>query len=152
MKRAMRAYLFTQEHDYIGEFHMATKKQIYNHMKDNACLLKIYISEADKIGSSPLYEEIVKEARENGLAGATVHRGILSYGASHSIHTMKIFALSNHLPVVIEIVDKEKKVREFSERVRELVGLSQKGALITIHPLEVLAYKAGDKYNQFLSF
>jgi len=121
-------------------------------MKGKTCLLKIYISEADKIGSSPLYEEIVKEARENGLAGATVYRGILSYGASHSIHTMKIFALSNHLPVMIEIVDEEKKVREFSERIRELVTFSQKGALITIHPLEIIEYKAGDKYNQFGSF
>ncbi|MEL7589192.1 MAG: DUF190 domain-containing protein [Prolixibacteraceae bacterium] len=121
-------------------------------MKGNACLLKIYISEADKIGTASLYEEIVKEAREKGLAGATVHRGVLSFGASHSIHTMKIFALSNHLPVVIEIVDKEKKVRAFSERVRELVALSQKGALITINPVEIVEYKAGDKYNPFLSF
>lgn len=121
-------------------------------MKGNAWLLKIYISEADKIGSSPLYEEIVREARESGLAGATVYRGILSYGASHSIHTMKIFALSNHLPVVIEIVDKKDKIREFSDRVRELVALSQKGALITIQSLEVLEYKAGDKYNQFRTF
>ena len=121
-------------------------------MKGKACLLKIYISDADKIGSTPLYEEIVKEARENGLAGATVYRGILSFGASHSIHTMKIFALSNHLPIVIEIVDKEEKIREFSIQVRELVGLSQKGALITIQKLEVIEYKAGDKYNQFRSF
>lgn len=121
-------------------------------MKGKACLLKIYISDADKIGSTPLYEEIVKEARENGLAGATVYRGILSFGASHSVHTLKIFALSNHLPVVIEIVDEEEKIKEFSSRVRELVGLSQKGALITIQKLEVIEYKAGDKYNQFRSF
>ncbi|MGV8090894.1 MAG: DUF190 domain-containing protein [Mangrovibacterium sp.] len=121
-------------------------------MKGKVCLLKVYISEADKIGSTLLYEEIVKEAREQGMAGATVYRGILSFGASHSIHTMKIFALSNHLPVIVEIVDDEKKVREFSVQVRELVGVSQKGALITIQPLEVIEYKAGDKYNQFRSF
>jgi len=121
-------------------------------MKGKACLLKIYISDADKIGSTPLYEEIVKEARESGLAGATVYRGMLSFGASHSIHTMKIFALSNHLPVVIEIIDKEGKIRDFSTQVRDLVGLSQKGALITIQKLEVIEYKAGDKYNQFRTF
>ncbi len=121
-------------------------------MKGNARLLKVYISEADQIGSSPLFEEIVKEARENGMAGATVYRGILSFGASHSVHTSKIFALSNHLPVVIEIVDKKDKVREFSERVKELISLSQKGALITIQPVDVLEYKAGDKYNQFRTF
>ncbi|MGE4587144.1 MAG: DUF190 domain-containing protein [Mangrovibacterium sp.] len=121
-------------------------------MKAKACLLKVYISEADKLGGSPLYEEIVREARECGLAGATVYRGVLSYGASHSIHTMKIFALSNHLPVVVELVDREETIREFSERVQEMVKHSQKGALITIQPVEVVEYKAGDKYNQFTSF
>jgi len=94
----------------------------------------------------------VKEAREKGLAGATVHRGILSFGASHSIHTMKIFALSNHLPVIVEIVDDDEKVIEFAAQVRELVAVSQKGALITIQPVEVIEYKAGDKYNQFRTF
>ncbi|HKJ41725.1 MAG TPA: DUF190 domain-containing protein [Sunxiuqinia sp.] len=117
-----------------------------------ASLLKIYISESDKIGSSPLYEEIVAEARNDGLAGATVHRGILSFGASHSIHTMKIFALSNHLPVVIEIVDKKKTIKEFADKVNDLIKESKKGALVTIQDVEVVEYKAGDKYNQFKSF
>ena len=121
-------------------------------MKGKASLLKIYISESDKIGSSPLYEEIVAEARNRGLAGATVHRGILSFGASHSIHTMKIFALSNHLPIVIEIVDKEKDIRAFAEKVNDLIKQSKKGALVTIQPVEVVEYKPGEKYNQFKTF
>ena len=115
-------------------------------------ILKIYIAETDKIGSSPLYEEIVKEARERGIAGATVYRGILSYGASHSIHTMKIFALSNHLPIIVEVVDKDEMIRDFSTRVQELINMTGKGALVTIQPLEVVEYKAGEKYNQFRSF
>lgn len=121
-------------------------------MERATSLLKIYISDSDKIGGTPLYEEIVKEARERGIAGATVLRGMLSFGASHSIHTMKIFALSNHLPVIIEIVDEDEKLREFAGLVRELIGISGKGALITIQPVEVLEYKAGQKYNQFRSF
>jgi len=121
-------------------------------MKGKASILKIYMAETDKIGSSPLYEEIVKEARERGIAGATVYRGILSYGASHSIHTMKIFALSNHLPIVVEIVDKEEIISDFSVRVQELINMTGKGALVTIQPLEVVEYKAGEKYNQFRSF
>ncbi len=121
-------------------------------MKGKTSILKVYISETDKVGSSPLYEEIVKDARESGMAGATVHRGILSFGASHSIHTMKIFALSNQLPIIIEVVDEDVRIREFSERVKELVALSKKGALITIQPVEVIEYKAGDKYNQFRTF
>lgn len=121
-------------------------------MKGKASLLKIYVSESDKIGSSPLYEEIVTEARNSGMAGATVHRGILSFGASHSIHTMKIFALSSQLPVIVEIVDKEKRIRMFADRVNELIGHSKKGALVTIQQVEVVEYKAGAKYNQFKTF
>ncbi|MGQ8338679.1 DUF190 domain-containing protein [Sunxiuqinia sp. A32] len=121
-------------------------------MKGKASLLKVYISETDKIGSTPLYEEIVKEAREYGMAGATVHRGILSFGASHSIHTMKIFALSGNLPIVIEIVDEDEKVKSFAKEVHELIAKSEKGALVTIQPLQVFEYKPGDKFNQFKSF
>lgn len=117
-----------------------------------ASLLKIYISESDKIGSSPLYEEIVTEARNDGLAGATVHRGILSFGASHSIHTMKIFALSNHLPIVIEIVDKKQTIKDFAEKVNDLIKQSKKGALVTIQDVDVVEYKPGEKYNQFKTF
>jgi PII-like signaling protein len=121
-------------------------------MKGKASLLKIYISETDKLGSSPLYEEIVAEARNQGLAGATVHRGILSFGASHSIHTMKIFALSSQLPVVVEIVDEKNAIKKFATKVNEMIGHSKKGALVTIQPVEVLEYKPGEKYNQFKSF
>ena len=121
-------------------------------MKGKASLLKVYISETDKIGSSPLYEEIVTEARNQGLAGATVHRGILSFGASHSIHTMKIFALSSQLPIVVEIVDAEKTIKKFATRVHELIEQSKKGALVTIQSVDVLEYKPGEKYNQFKTF
>ena len=121
-------------------------------MKGKASLLKVYISESDKIESTPLYEAIVAEARNQGLGGATVHRGILSFGASHSIHTMKIFALSSHLPIVVEIVDKEEAVREFAKKVNELIAQSKRGALVTIQNVEVVEYRPGDKYNQFRNF
>ena len=121
-------------------------------MKGKASLLKIYISETDKIGSTPLYEEIVTEARNAGLAGATVHRGILSFGASHSIHTMKIFALSSQLPIVVEVVDKENDIRKFARKVNELIAESKKGALVTIQDVDVIEYKPGEKYNQFKNF
>ena len=114
-------------------------------MIGNACILKIYMAETDKLGYSPLYEEIVKEAQKRGIAGATVYRGILSYGASHSIHTMKIFALSDHLPVVLEIVDEEEKIRKFAARVQEMIFPAHKGVLITIQRTEVIDYRAGKK-------
>ena len=89
-------------------------------------ILKIYVGESDKVHGRLLFEEIVFEARNAGMAGATVHRGIMSFGASHSIHTMKIFALSNDLPVLIEIVDNIEKLDEFTRKVNELLDTSKK--------------------------
>lgn len=121
-------------------------------MKGKASLLKVYISESDKIGSVPLYEEIVTEARNRGLGGATVLRGILSFGASHSAHAVKMFALSSHLPVVVEVVDTDENIKEFAGRVVELIEQSKRGALVIIQPADVVHYKPGEKYNQFKTF
>ncbi len=76
-------------------------------------LLRIFIGESDKNEGIPLYEWIVKKAREQGLAGATVTRGILGFGAHSRIHTTKILRLSEDMPMVIEIVDTLKKIDNF---------------------------------------
>ncbi|HSG05761.1 MAG TPA: DUF190 domain-containing protein, partial [Nitrospiria bacterium] len=76
-------------------------------------LLRIFIGESDRHGSRPLHEAIVEAARKRGLAGATVLRGILGYGANSRIHTSKILRLSEDLPVVIEIVDQADKIEAF---------------------------------------
>jgi uncharacterized protein len=115
-------------------------------IKGNASLLKIYSGESDRINGRPLYEEIVFEARKAGIAGATVYKGILSYGASHSIHTMKIFALSSDLPIVIEMIDQTENLRTFLPRLNELLDMSKKGGLVIMEPVEVLRYQKGQKY------
>ena len=76
-------------------------------------LLRIFIGESDKKDGMPLYEWIVKKAREKGMAGATVTRGILGFGAHSRIHTTKILRLSEDMPMVIEIVDTLKKIDDF---------------------------------------
>ncbi|OQX71515.1 MAG: hypothetical protein B6D62_01875 [Candidatus Cloacimonas sp. 4484_275] len=76
-------------------------------------LLRIFIGESDKYEGVPLYEWIVRKARENCLAGSTVIRGIEGYGAHSRIHSTKILRLSEDLPVVIEIVDKLEKIKNF---------------------------------------
>lgn len=91
-------------------------------------ILKIYLGENDKVDGRPLFEAIVFEARKAGLAGATVTKGIMSFGASHSIHTLKIFALSDKLPIIVEIVDNIEKLDEFAKRINELMDLSKKVA------------------------
>lgn len=76
-------------------------------------LLRIFIGQSDKKNGAPLYEWIVKKAREHGLAGATVTRGILGFGAHSRIHTTKILRLSEDMPMVIEIVDTLEKINNF---------------------------------------
>ena len=112
-----------------------------------AGVLKIYVGESDKIHGRSLFEEIVFEARKAGIAGATVYKGIMSYGASHSIHTMKIFALSTDLPVSIEIIDNKEKLNEFLKTVNQLMDGSKKGGLVTFHEMDVLRYEVGEKYK-----
>lgn len=82
-------------------------------LPEKGYLLRIYIGESDKNEGLPLYEWIVKKAREHGLAGATVTKGILGFGAHSRIHTTKILRLSEDMPMVIEIVDTLKKIDDF---------------------------------------
>ncbi|SHF74246.1 hypothetical protein SAMN05444274_10885 [Mariniphaga anaerophila] len=117
-------------------------------IESQAGILKIYVGESDKIHGRPLFEEIVFEARKTGMAGTTVFKGIMSFGASHSVHTMKIFALSSDMPVAIEIVDSVEKLTNFAVRINEMMDESQKGGLITLQKLDVLRYEVGQKYRK----
>ena len=109
-------------------------------------ILKIYVGDSDKVKGRRLSEEIVFEARNNGIAGATVFKGVMSFGASHSIHTLKIFALSSDLPVLIEVIDNIEKLDKFVVKVNELLDESKKGGLITFNEISVVRYKKGEKY------
>jgi PII-like signaling protein len=102
-----------------------------------AKLLRIFVGESDKYKGRPLYEAIVEEARHRGLAGATVLRGPLGYGASSRIHTAKILRLSEDLPMVIEIVDEEDKINAFLPDLDEMIG----EGLVTLEKVEVIVYR-----------
>ncbi|MEO8567985.1 MAG: DUF190 domain-containing protein [Ginsengibacter sp.] len=108
----------------------------------NAKLLRIFIGEADKAGQQPLYETIVFEAKKQGLSGATVTRGIMGFGANSKIHTTKLFDISIDMPLIIEIVDMEDKIRAFTKVVEQLFEHTNSGGLITIEKAEVIAYKS----------
>jgi PII-like signaling protein len=103
-----------------------------------AMLLRIYLGEDDKFQHQPLYEAIVLKAREIKLAGATVLRGPMGFGQSSHLHTAKILRLSENLPVVVEIVDSEEKIRGF---LPELDGMMGSG-LVTLEKIEMLQYGA----------
>ena len=104
-------------------------------------LLRIFIGELDKYDHQPLYEAIVRAAKKTGIAGATVLRGILSYGASSRIHTAKLLDLSSDLPIVVEIVDHEQKIAAFIDTVSRMIEEAECGALITIEKVEIIHYK-----------
>lgn len=116
-------------------------------LKGEATLLRIFVGELDKVNHRPLYEVIVYAARKFGLAGATVLKGIMSYGAQSVIHSAKILALSDDLPIVIEIVDEDLKIKGFIEVIEPYFPNSKYGGMITTEKVNVIYYKPGKSDN-----
>jgi PII-like signaling protein len=105
-----------------------------------AKLLRIFIGESDKIHGKPVYEEIVLKAREAGLAGATVIKGVMGFGANSKIHTSKLLTLSEDLPLIIEIVDTLEKIENFILKVNEIFEAANNGGLVTIEKAQIIKY------------
>jgi len=108
-----------------------------------AVLLRVFIGESDKLGHLPLYEAIVKEARAAGLAGATVLKGVLGYGASARIRTTKLLDLSADLPLVVEIVDAADRVDAFQHTLSALFDQAGSGGLVTLENIRIVRYLPG---------
>jgi PII-like signaling protein len=106
-------------------------------------LLRVFIGEADRWRGRPLHEAIVAEARRRGLAGATVLKGFLGFGAKSHLHTAKLLRLSEDLPVVIEIVDSEKKIAAFLPTLDAMVA----EGLVTLEKVRVLRYRPKMMYT-----
>ena len=102
-----------------------------------ALLLRIFVGEGDVQEGEPVFRKVVRKAREMNLAGATVLRGPLGFGRSSHLHASSVFRLSMDLPVVIEIVDTEEKIREFLGSVESMVG----AGLITTEKVQAIFYK-----------
>lgn len=108
-------------------------------------LLRVFVSSTDHIKQDSLCESIVFAAKNEGLAGATVTKGILGYGASSVIHSYKFWEVTDKLPIVIEIIDEEVKIRKFYETIRPQLESMCYGCLVTIQNIEVLLFKSGKK-------
>ena len=106
-------------------------------LPEESLLLRIFIGESDRWEHHPLYEAIVLKARELGLAGATVLRGPMGFGASSHLHTAKILRLSDDLPMVIEIVDQEDRINAFLPSLEQMLG----GGMVTLEKVKVLHYR-----------
>ena len=101
-------------------------------------LVRIFIGESDNWHGKPLYQAIVRRAREEGIAGATVVRGIEGFGASSHLHTSRILRLSEDLPLLIEIVDTDERIEKLLPILDEMVG----DGMVTIEKVQIVAYRA----------
>src|ERR1041385_8837233 len=110
-------------------------------LEGDAQLLRIFIGESDRFQGRPLYEASVLKARELHLAGATVLRGSMGFGAASRIHTAKILRLSMDLPIVIDIVDTEEKIKTLQPYLEEMIG----GGLVTLEKVKVIHYRGRTK-------
>jgi PII-like signaling protein len=104
-------------------------------------LFRIFIGESDHWQGKPLYEAIVMKARELHIAGATVLRGPMGFGANSRLHTTKILGLSEDLPMIVEIVDAKEKIDELMPHIDEMV---QEG-LVTLEPVQVIQYRGNKR-------
>jgi PII-like signaling protein len=104
-------------------------------------LLRIFIGESDKHGRKPLYQAIVEMLREEGMAGATVLRGIEGFGATSHLHTARILRLSEDLPIVIEVADTAERIEAIMPRIDEMVS----EGMVTLERVEVVSYRAQEK-------
>jgi uncharacterized protein len=101
------------------------------------CLLRVFIGESDRCHGAPLYEAIVLKAREMHLAGATVIKGVMGYGASSRLHTAKVLRLSEDLPVIVEIVDSREKLEQLLPFLEQTVT----HGLVTLERAEIIWYR-----------
>jgi PII-like signaling protein len=109
-------------------------------IEGEALLVRIYIGESDHRDGRPLYDAIVRLLRERGIRGASVFRGIEGFGRSSRVHTTRILAMSEDLPILVEVVDQEERIRAVLPDLEAMIG----GGLITLEKVEVVVYRAGD--------
>lgn len=101
-------------------------------------ILKIYVGESDKWEGEPLYQELIKKFKKEGLAGATAITGVEGFGLNSRIKSSHIWQLSEDLPIIIEVVDKAEKIDEIIPIVKEMV----REGLVTVEEAEIITYKA----------
>jgi hypothetical protein len=107
-------------------------------LEGSGLLVRIYLGESDTWHGRPLYQAIVERLRKRGLAGATVLRGIEGFGAKQHLHSTRILSLSEDLPILVEAVDTEEKIRAILPELDEMVS----DGLITLEKVDVITYRA----------
>lgn len=107
--------------------------------------LRCYVGNTDKFKHSLLYEVIVFAAKRYGLSGATVFRGVMGYGSSSIVHSVKFWEIAEKLPVVVEIIDEKSKIDGFIRSITPWFDVIPKGFLITTEEVQIVMHKHGTK-------
>lgn len=107
-------------------------------IEGEALLVRIYVGESDTFEGRPLYDAIVRHLRERGIRGVSVFRGIEGYGRSSRVHTTRILALSEDLPILLEAVDEASRLRPVLDELEPMIG----GGLVTTERVQVLIYRS----------
>ena len=107
--------------------------------------LRIFIGESDNYQGEPLYEVIVRKAKEQGLSGATVLRGVEGFGANSVIHTARLLDLSGDMPIVVELVDMEEKIQLLLPIINQLIEETNCGAFFTLEKTHIIKYSPSKK-------
>ena len=113
--------------------------------KSKHSILRIYASSTDRYGSKLVYQHIIEMARERGISGATVFRGIMGYGSSSKISSSRFWELTEKLPILIELIDDTEQLETFYTRIEGLLLEMPKGCLVVMEPVSVLLHKKGKK-------
>lgn len=108
-------------------------------------ILRIYLSSTDKFGNEPLYETLVFQAKEKGMTGATVIKGVMGFGASSAVTSTRFWSVSEKLPIIIEIVDEEEKLKNFFAGIQPILEKVKKGIMVSMEETTILYFKTGGK-------
>lgn len=106
-------------------------------------ILRFYTSSTDKIKNTPVYEAIANAAKKNGLSGATVFRGIMGYGTSSELYSERFWEMVDKVPVVVEIIEEEEKIKMFLESILPWLNNIPKGCLVTCQDTEIILLHKG---------
>ncbi|MCK9159568.1 MAG: DUF190 domain-containing protein [Bacteroidaceae bacterium] len=114
----------------------------------SAKILRIYLSNTDKLKHESAYEVLAFAAKKAGLAGVTAYKGIMGYGSSSELSSDKFWTFSEKIPVTIEIIDTEEKIKSFLDQILPLIDAMKKGCLITLQDTLIVLSKKGDKNSK----
>ena len=114
-------------------------------MDEKMKILRFYASNTDRIGARPLYQHICIEAKNRGMLGATVYKGLMGFGASSKLMMDTFWEFTEKIPVVVEIIDTAEKIDSFIEVIRPVIEATHKGCLVVAQDVDVVFQKKGKK-------